>query len=871
MKDEEEGLAIARALVQKYTHVTMFQVQNDREELIQASQMYAAVLTSNNDANIRFEQAQVCVRLGRYAQAFDICSSISVENYTPLIQARLSLKKPVTKPEAPNLFFQSLHLTGALLFHQERYADSLDIFRLLSQYAEKVCWKPRMLPSASVLYPTLIGRIQDKLDSKTEVVTPPPIIRPEVNHLTLGTECLERYQDVILAHELYSAELSSMVILNNDNPQHPRLTKVQWCHWIQLLLILSSQESQYYGQVAQALTQALSMYPYHATLRESYQKMLPEHYQRLYAFQDAAVKKIQRWTRDQVQRAWTRAVQDLAQERLGRQIAAEKLCRWWRITRDKRRRMNDRGSIQSPEIQCVSADRQGDSSQPGLNIKSNMQSNIKSKIKKSKNGALEETRTQMDALDLVEEAKDITPIPSSPLVRSSSSPVPISEKDRSSSRERALKASEAFEQELEEKDECLPQVSQLTAADPDPHSDTEKKEKKQLRPEQFITKRHLIISPEQVPKASEQKWRQIQPLWLDQIHIGLDIVNNQRGKMIIPWRTRLLQTLDEALKVYHHTAGEGEIFTRCTSSASSSGSSSSSSNRQCKTLLLQAIQNIPTWSLLESRQHLQKLIALAGLEPAVHSSRRQFYHDLVATCDSYFDGLQTDPAPGPSNVPEQSSENANRLKKSPRKIRPPPLQVELKLGLKPTESLDPDLMFRLRILRRQTSTRDSEEALRAKFHRLLVDCSTLGALREAYAVVKGMKSTGLQPTRFVYQTLICTCKHRKPEAASADAVKIFQLMKRKAMQPNRSILHLLLSTCGQSGHWRRAVQVFRECTSAPISIVPNTSLFEALAQACSRSSRDEAPQVYDALKFAGVPEVLAYATAMRSIHDSSSL
>lgn len=326
------------------------------------------------------------------------------------------------------------------------------------------------------------------------------------------------------------------------------------------------------------------------------------------------------------------------------------------------------------QIESVSADRQDE-----LNMNVNIHSN--------------ET-----LVELLEQAvPDVMPLPGS---------VSISEENddaQSPSQERALEAPEALDrewQELKEQEELLPQVSQPTVAEPRP--DTEDKV--------------IFCGLYNDHKNVEQNWRQIQQMWLDLIDLGLDIVNVQCGNGIIPW----IQTLDKALPVDHHTAHEGEIVTHCFPS-----SSGSSSNRQCQILLLRVIPNTPTWNLLKNRQRLKNMLTLAGLEPVAHSSRCLFHHDWIVTCDaSYFDAL-TDPAQGHFNVSKTLQLDSNSLNHSTCKTQRSPL--ELKLGLRPpTESLDdPDVPFRLRILKRQTLSRTSEEALRNVIAWIIIQSSEL--------------------------------------------------------------------------------------------------------------------------------------------------
>lgn len=67
-----------------------------------------------------------------------------------------------------------------------------------------------------------------------------------------------------------------------------------------------------------------------------------------------------------------------------------------------------------------------------------------------------------------------------------------------------------------------------------------------------------------------------------------------------------------------------------------------------------------------------------------------------------------------------------------------------------------------------------------------------------------------------------------------------------------------IETCAAGGGWRRAVQVFHRLRHHGVS--PNTQTYSCLMAAVARARCDSA-EVYEGLKFAGVPEYLAYTAA----------
>ena len=67
-----------------------------------------------------------------------------------------------------------------------------------------------------------------------------------------------------------------------------------------------------------------------------------------------------------------------------------------------------------------------------------------------------------------------------------------------------------------------------------------------------------------------------------------------------------------------------------------------------------------------------------------------------------------------------------------------------------------------------------------------------------------------------------------------------------------------LEAAAAGGGWRRAVQVFNRMRH--MRVKPNTSTYQALMAAVARA-RCASTEVYDGLKYAGVPEYLAYTAA----------
>jgi pentatricopeptide repeat protein len=117
----------------------------------------------------------------------------------------------------------------------------------------------------------------------------------------------------------------------------------------------------------------------------------------------------------------------------------------------------------------------------------------------------------------------------------------------------------------------------------------------------------------------------------------------------------------------------------------------------------------------------------------------------------------------------------------------------------------------------------------------------------------------------VYRLIIGTCKNAEPvQWRQANAV--FQYMQKNAhFQPSVNDYNLLISVSGKAGMWRQSLQTFN--LMAKQGIAPNTSTFDALAQACKSVSIEDAPAIYETMKFAGVPEFLCYSAAVNAVES----
>ena len=68
-----------------------------------------------------------------------------------------------------------------------------------------------------------------------------------------------------------------------------------------------------------------------------------------------------------------------------------------------------------------------------------------------------------------------------------------------------------------------------------------------------------------------------------------------------------------------------------------------------------------------------------------------------------------------------------------------------------------------------------------------------------------------------------------------------------------------MDVCRAGGHWRRALQLFNRMSHQ--GIPPTTHTYALLQQAGAAARNSEAHEVYEAMKYAGIPAYLSYTAA----------
>ena len=84
-------------------------------------------------------------------------------------------------------------------------------------------------------------------------------------------------------------------------------------------------------------------------------------------------------------------------------------------------------------------------------------------------------------------------------------------------------------------------------------------------------------------------------------------------------------------------------------------------------------------------------------------------------------------------------------------------------------------------------------------------------------------------------------------------------MQRQGFSTDVKLYNSIIDACRIAGRWRRAVTVFSNMHSCGLQ--PNTATYTVIVDACCTAPVEDAPEVYEAMNCAGVPEQVAFSTA----------
>lgn len=189
----------------------------------------------------------------------------------------------------------------------------------------------------------------------------------------------------------------------------------------------------------------------------------------------------------------------------------------------------------------------------------------------------------------------------------------------------------------------------------------------------------------------------------------------------------------------------------------------------------------------------------------------------------------------------------------------------------------------LRLALRVPVTRDNKDKIEGMYNNLLAYCGNcgdwVGAIK-AYEEVRTRREAvskdafgsspsshyrsssqfvkrGFVPNRYVFNCIVTACKKANP-VQSDRAVLILDWMLENDVPPTAGTYNSVIDCCRVGGSWRRGVQVFELMMRQDIK--PNTNTYAIMAK-LGFGAGEDAGEVYSVLKFAGVPEYIAYTSA----------
>ena len=156
-------------------------------------------------------------------------------------------------------------------------------------------------------------------------------------------------------------------------------------------------------------------------------------------------------------------------------------------------------------------------------------------------------------------------------------------------------------------------------------------------------------------------------------------------------------------------------------------------------------------------------------------------------------------------------------------------------------------------------TRETEAAMEGKYNSLLARCADTGDWFGAVAAYEGMAKRGFVPTKFVFGCIITACKRAEPPQVDR-AILVLEEMRKLEVKATIGTYNAVLDCCRVGGEWRKGIQVF-DALMREGKVKPNTTTYSVLAKAGFEAKNDDPGEIYAALKFAGVPEYIAYGSA----------
>ena len=170
-------------------------------------------------------------------------------------------------------------------------------------------------------------------------------------------------------------------------------------------------------------------------------------------------------------------------------------------------------------------------------------------------------------------------------------------------------------------------------------------------------------------------------------------------------------------------------------------------------------------------------------------------------------------------------------------------------------------------------TREDEDYLSGEYKRLLAQCCNLGSWQVALKCHAYMAELGLPRDRQAYMQVLISLKKSPEHPYPHDiAFAILEEMEDLGMCEKNSTPYLLVmdgialsesrvDPRKRSSLWRQALLVLHKLRKKRHKAT--TAVYEVLTKCCVRGSPE---QVYEGLKWAGVPEYLCYSIAQKALN-----
>ena len=122
------------------------------------------------------------------------------------------------------------------------------------------------------------------------------------------------------------------------------------------------------------------------------------------------------------------------------------------------------------------------------------------------------------------------------------------------------------------------------------------------------------------------------------------------------------------------------------------------------------------------------------------------------------------------------------------------------------------------------------------------------------------------PDAHLFTTLMRSCKNAEPMQPQK-AVQIFEEMVRMGVEPTTTHFNAVVDICRLAKEWRRALYVFGKMKK-DFDLTASNATLDTVCAACATAPLEDASAVYEAMKFAGIPEYISYLTVQKLVAEN---